>query len=392
MKEPGIRTRQGGRDGLVGSNPSRAGDHNQRLVLHTISSRGSATCGDIAAAAGLTHQAAINIVKRLHGDGLVAEDGKISGLRGQPSKRYVIHADGAYALGLNIDRDHVTLVAIDLMGKVRFRVTRHMQFPLPGDVLDFLRTQTNTLFGEGVVPRERVVGLGISIPDGLFVVPVASRPEAFDQWSGADINAACADLLGLPVFSCNDATCAAIGEHQLGHGANHASFIYVLISAGLGCGVIIDGKPYVHGKNHAGEIGNIPIADAGGKRRILWDVVSIYALYAELARHGVMVDSPDAIARDDPATSAGIDAWIDQAVIHMMTPFLTINYIISPEISYIGGQLPPFIVEKLCVRLNERINSFETHTPITQFLPSTTATDASALGAAVLAFRNRLLP
>lgn len=89
---------------------------------------------------------------------------------------------------------------------------------------------------------------------------------------------------------------------------------------------------------------------------------------------------------------AVVDRWIDSAVSHMVEPFLSINYILSPEINFIGGQLPPFIVERLCERLNTRIVKFETRTPITLFMPSTTANDASTLGAAVLVFRHKLLP
>ena len=45
--------------------------------------------------------------------------------------KLAINPDGSYALGLNIDRDHITLILLDLAGKVRARVSWDVDFALP---------------------------------------------------------------------------------------------------------------------------------------------------------------------------------------------------------------------------------------------------------------------
>ncbi len=378
--------------GLTGTNLSRAGDYNQRVILQAIRSNGEITRGELATITGLTHQSVINISRRLIADGIVSDLGRSTGTRGQPAMRLAVNADGAYALGLNIDRDHMTLVVMDLMGRVRERIYIDKHFALPGEVLDFLKSGIDHIFKKRLVPKSRLIGLGLAIPEQLGGVTVAERPDAYDQWSSIDLVKTFSEPLKLPVFAENDATSAAIGELQFGGGLTHKSFVYTLISAGIGCGLIINGQPYAGGLAHAGEIGNIPIAPRDGQPRILWDAVSLYALYDELARRGITVANPEDLDPADPAMAEGIDAWVEAAAQVMFEPFLGITYLLSPEMHFIGGQLPAFITHRLCDRLNARLDAYVSKLPLTRFRPATTSVDAAAMGAAVLVFQNRLLP
>ena len=133
---------------------------------------------------------------------------------------------------------------------------------------------------------------------------------------------------------------------------------------------MINGQPYAGGLAHAGEIGNIPVHLPDGAPHTLWDVVSLYALYAELKAHGITVARPEDLNPDDPAQQPGIAAWVRHAADCMIEPFLAITYILSPEVHFIGGQLPAFIVRKLCDELNARLPVFRRYVPLTPFLPS----------------------
>lgn len=318
--------------------------------------------------------------------------GKTSGARGQPATRYCVNPRGAYALGLNIDRERLSLVVMNLLGEVKYRAVSNTRFPMPEDVLAFLRHEMTGIYAKRIVPRPRVTGLGIAMPEGLAFPELTNKPPSFERWNSIDFAAMCADALDMPVYTENDATAAAIGEHHFGEGSNLHSFIYVLISAGLGCGIIVNGQSYAGGKNHAGEIGSIPVGIQDGRRRTLWDTVSLPGLYREIEKHGVMVAAPEDVDLSVPAIAQGAEAWIESAVEAMTIPFVTINYVLSPEVVFIGGQLPDPLVDRLCERLNLAIGHYETWAPITQFSRSTVAVDASPLGAAVIVFRNNLLP
>src|SRR5687768_11213161 len=126
------RRAQGG--SLAGTNLERAGDYNQRVTLQAIRLNGPITRAELAQLTGLTTPAIANITNRLLNERLIVEVGRLHGRRGQPAKRLAVNADGAFSIGVNIDRDHVTVVALDLNGTVRARVTDEIDFALPDAV------------------------------------------------------------------------------------------------------------------------------------------------------------------------------------------------------------------------------------------------------------------
>src|SRR5215471_15905191 len=122
------------RDGgmlLSGTNLERAGDHNQRVTLHAIRVNGPITRTDLAEITGLTPPAIANITKRLMQDNLIKEAGRVRGARGQPPIKLVINPDSWFSIGVNIDRDHMTLLVLDFQGIVRARVSREIALPCP---------------------------------------------------------------------------------------------------------------------------------------------------------------------------------------------------------------------------------------------------------------------
>ncbi|ESQ91327.1 ROK family transcriptional regulator [Asticcacaulis sp. AC460] len=374
---------------LAGTNMVRAGDYNQRVILQAIRAGGPVTRSELAGATGLTHQSVINITRRLMEDGIVQDEGAIIGGRGQPAARLAVNPDGAYGLGLNIDREHVTLMLMDLSGKVRHRAYIPQRFAMPEDVLGFVEDQLDNVLGRRLISRKRLVGLGIAMPERLDCVEASARPAAYSQWSSLDIVETFTERLHMPVSVRNDVTAAVLGELQFGQGFQFKSFVYTLISAGIGTGLVVNGQPYEGGLRQAGEIGKYPITQ-DGETGTLWDVLSVFAFQEMLGRRGIAPDRE--LDPSDAQVSAAVDAWVERAAGYMVAPYLALTYTLSPERHFIGGQLPPFVIERLCQALNARFASHSASFPMGPFCAATTAVDAAALGAAVLAFQERLLP
>ena len=139
---------QGSRDNglrLSGTNLERAGDHNQRVTLHAIRVSGPITRTDLAQITGLTPPAIANITRRLMHGNLIREAGRVRGARGQPPIRLVINPDSCFSIGVNVDRDHITLVVLDFLGTVRARASREIQFALPETVQSFFQRSIGPL-------------------------------------------------------------------------------------------------------------------------------------------------------------------------------------------------------------------------------------------------------
>ncbi|MEE3627521.1 ROK family transcriptional regulator [Nitrospirillum sp. BR 11752] len=244
---------------LSGTNLERAGDHNQRVMLQAIRVSGPLTRADLGRLTGLTPPAIANITRRLLNDGLILEVGRMQGTRGQPAMRLAINPDGCFAIGVNVDRDNVTLVVLDLLGQVRHRAVLEACFPLPEAVSAFFTAQMDTLTRTQAFPLSRIIGIGVALPDDLGRVNLPNRPKSFEAWSTTDIAGLFTAVTPLPVFVENDAAAAALGELQFGYGLRDPSFFYVLINQGLGGGMVIDGHYFRGAQGRSGELGFLPI-------------------------------------------------------------------------------------------------------------------------------------
>ena len=164
---------------LAGTNLERAADYNQRVTLQAVRVNGEITRLDLARITGLTPPSIANITNRLLQEGLILELGRLRGKRGQPAKRLAINPDGCFSIGLNIDRDHVTAVALDMTGNVRVRITDEVDFALPNAVVAFARKAMNEMLRSKQLARSRIIGTWASAPVGSgFVSRVV---ELFDQ-------------------------------------------------------------------------------------------------------------------------------------------------------------------------------------------------------------------
>jgi predicted NBD/HSP70 family sugar kinase len=378
---------------LSGTNLARAGDHNQRVTLHAIRVNGPITRTDLADITGLTPPAIANITKRLLHDELIQEAGRRLGARGQPATRLVINPDSCFSIGVNIDRDHITLVVLDFVGQVRARASREIAFAMPDTVQLFFRKSIRHLLEQARIDRKRLVGIGVAFPDDIQRADLPEQPESYAVWGSVSVEKLLAETLPIPVFVENDAAAAAMGEMQFGHGQRYRSFFYLLITAALGGGLVVDGNYFRGATGRSGELGLLRGRDAKGAVRQLQKIVSLSALYRQLAESGIEVDSPRGLTRLDARGNKLVDAWIDAAAESLVDAMLSINCLINPEAVLIGGRLPAKLVDRLAERLNQRLQAFATQIPaIAPVSRAATSDDAPAVGAAILPFSHRLLP
>lgn len=377
---------------LSGANLERVGDHNQRVILQAIRVGGPITRVTLAQITGLTPPAVANITKRLLDDGLILEAGRVQGARGQPAMNLTINPDGCLSIGVNIDRDHITVVMLDLLGAVRARASQEIDFPLPADVAKFCKVQIRKMLAAWKGPPPRLSGIGVALPDDLGRVDLPHRPENYDVWSTADIGKLMADILPLPVFLENDAAAAALGELQFGHGLRRPSFFYVLVSSGLGGGLVIEGDYFRGAQGRSGEIGFLPVSLPETTAKALQEVVSLSALYAHLEAGGIAVTRPDQLAELTPRGQALVEDWIALSARLLVQPFVSISCLVNPQAIYVGGRLPTELLDRLVAAVNDRLAAIADVPALARVERAATSADGPAVGAALLPFMAQLLP
>ncbi len=374
---------------LSGTNLERAGDYNLRTVLQAIRLGGDTTRVAIAQQTGLTAPTIANITGRLIDMGLVRNAGRVQGGRGQPPLRLQINPDGAFGIGLNIDRDHLTMVTLDLAGQVRSRVTREINYALPDDVLAFVDEALDPLIVEGAIDRERVLGVGVAIPDDLGRIALPHRPVGYDRWNEVNL-AELLSVLPWPIHSDNDAAAAALGEAEYGTAFDNPSFFYLLISAGLGGGPVIDRSYHRGASGRSGEIGLMPDTTSRPGATIQ-DTVSLSALLARIEAAGFARPGLDELASDGAGFASIIDTWIADAVQSLFAPLVAINFLLDPDAILIGGRLPMPLIERLASGLSAALEAVPQPSRAA-IMPAVMAQDAPAIGAAILPFLDHILP
>jgi predicted NBD/HSP70 family sugar kinase len=371
----------------------RAADHNQRITLHAIRIAGSLTRVELAEITGLTPPAIANITKRLLQDGLIEEAGRRTGMRGQPPTKLAIRHDACHSIGVNIDRDHITIVLVDFNGDTLARVSREITYALPEDVQRLYRESIKGMLKRAKVSIDSVVGLGIAMPDDLGKIELPGRPETYSGWDTANLTDLFAEPFDLPVFTENDAAAAAMGEMQLGLGHDYSSFFYLLMSSGLGGGLVVDGSYFRGATGRSGEVGLLRMGDPKMPDDRVQNLVSLSGLEDRLSAAGFAL--ADIMENQDwPAPLAAcVDTWIKDAADRLAGPLEAINCLINPAIILLGGRLPMHLTDRLAARMHARCQE------MTSFLPAVApvtraalSEDAPAVGAAILPFSHFLLP
>jgi len=377
---------------LRGVNIQDAGAHNRKIILNAIRANGPIGRIELAKLSGLTPPGVFKIAKALLHEGLIVGTRVRDGAMGQPPSLLEINRDAAFTLGLNIDRDHLTLVALDFAGQVRARFRRDGPYPDVDDVRAFFRDCVLSLQDDGRISMSKIAGIGLAAPDALDR-PFLQQTDLDLAWSQNDWRACLADLIDAPTFHENDATAAAIGEMLFGAGLEASSFFYLFMSVGLGGGLVVGGQ-YVRGAHgHSGEIGVWPQLNPfrtsrTDLSRTLEEYVSLSGLKAALKAAGLEKTAIEDLDMAEADVATCVQAWISGCADLLYAPLLSIICALDPGAILVGGQLPAAITERLCFEISKRLSiTIGTNWPKMVVRPGKLVTEPAAVGAAVLAFK-----
>jgi DNA-binding Lrp family transcriptional regulator len=236
-----------------GSNSSLIGDFNARVILTALRRGGPASKADLSRMVGLTQNATGLIVRRLEQGGLVRNVGKRHGERGQPATILELNPDGAFSIGVRIDRTVLETVLVDLRGQILDRDTL-ATLPEPDAAITHLTEVIARMTGRlKPAHRARLTGIGIATPYNLdsWLKELHLPAARFRRWGGFNVQTALSLSTGYHVVLENDGSAAAIGELIYGHGREIADFLYVFVGPAIGGGVVLGGDYFRGARRNA---------------------------------------------------------------------------------------------------------------------------------------------
>lgn len=170
--------------------------------------------------------------------------------------------DTRSALVLDIGGTKIAAAWIGVDGAVRHR----QQVPTPsGDAAAVWAGAEHALRSVlAHVDLDGCVGVGIGTAGPIDRPSGTVSPVNIPGWRGFPIVEHVRALVGdRPVRLAGDAVCVALGEHWQGAGRGCDDMVGMVVSTGVGGGLVLGGRPHVGPSGNAGHIGHISVDLAG---------------------------------------------------------------------------------------------------------------------------------
>ena len=117
---------------------------------------------------------------------------------------------------------------------------------------------------EDVLRGEGVAGVGIASAGPVDVDAGTVSPINIPEWHGFPLRDRVAELVpGVPVELAGDGPCMALGEHWLGAGRDSRFMLGLVVSTGVGGGLVLGGRPFGGRTGNAGHLGHVVVEPDG---------------------------------------------------------------------------------------------------------------------------------
>ena len=329
-------------------------DHNRRRVVEELQRRGTASRADLARYTGLSRSTISSLVGELTVSGLVVEtesatepgDGGRSQGQGRPPVLLTLDRRAGAVVGIDFGHADVRVAVADLSRTILAEREREMDVDHAGlSALDAAAELVHEVLEAADVPQDRVLGAGMGVSGPVdHEADLVHRSAILPTWGDIRPGAEMRARLDMPVFIENDANLGAMAEVAMGAAQGVGNAIYVMVAAGIGAGVVIDGN-IAHGSHGtAGELGHVLADDNGpicrcGNRGCLETLAAgpaIVELLKPTYGDGLTLAKVlELVAGKDPGAERAV-ADAGRAVGRALAALVNV---LNPEVIVIGGEL-----------------------------------------------------
>lgn len=248
---------------MIGMNHQNMNGINKYILLKNILIHEPISRIELSQLTGLSKMTITALIKEYMEAGIVRECGEADSTGGRKRTYLQADPDSLLTLGIFINRDNLNVGIINLKGRI-----------IQSESLEFSIMESNDVFMRSLFLlcdrlmqtgyQEKIWGIGISCAGPLLVKDgVILNPPDFNNIKNLPIAAYMEERYHLPVYLQNDICVAALAEVYFGNKNQYENFIYVGISAGIGGGVIMNGKLYTGCGGLAGILGHTIVEKDG---------------------------------------------------------------------------------------------------------------------------------
>ncbi len=226
-------------------------------ILDYMLNRGNTTKTDLAKQLNISMPTVLSNINELMEKGLVVEAGEMESTGGRKARKISLNENYYYAVGVNITAHHISMVLINLGGRIVREQRIRFDFRPDVSYCRELAEQIQDFYQKESVD-DKILGIGISLPgivDEREHILTKSHALGLENYSLKMIE----QLLAFPVYFENDANAAMLAENpkQLG------SVVYLSLNNTLGGAVCVDGRLFLGQNRKAGEFGHMVLVPGG---------------------------------------------------------------------------------------------------------------------------------
>lgn len=252
---------------------------NKAQVLDILRRRRTVTRSELVQTTGIQANTISYIVEELIAGGLAKWAGTAQSTGGRQPLLIECRSDGLHVMGIEVEPGQIRGVILDFIGTVIARHSTHLAHTGVPVVLKAVEETAARLLKQVGLSRTHLHGIGIALP-GIIAARdhrvLFSRPLA---WRDVDLGAEVERRAKVPVRLLNNAMAGAVSLYDTAPYHSQSSLLHYLIlledagsrqAAGIGCGIVLNGRPYVGRDHMAGEVATLlkhPIARARGVER-----------------------------------------------------------------------------------------------------------------------------
>ncbi|MEV8239340.1 ROK family transcriptional regulator [Microbacterium testaceum] len=180
---------------------------------------------------------------------------------GRPSEMLAVREDQHHFLGVKLTGDAVFAVVTDLRARIAASVEEELRSRAVHDTVG----QIADIHARFARDYADIHAVGVCLAGDLATVDGRQVviESYFLGWKDVPLTDMLGRRLGIPVFADNDVRGLTAAEHWYGAGAGCDSLAVVTVGAGIGFGLVIDGKVVAGHGGRAGQLGHLPIDPTG---------------------------------------------------------------------------------------------------------------------------------
>lgn len=164
-------------------------------------------------------------------------------------------------LALDIGGTKIAAALVDAEG----RLVHRAQLPTPDGDAEAVWEVVDKLLGEAMRTADgAATGVGVASAGPIDLPNGTVSPINITEWQHFPIVERVAAATRLPVRLGGDGLCMALGEQWCGAGRGAQFLLGMVVSTGVGGGLVLDGAPYDGRTGNAGHVGHVVVDPDGG--------------------------------------------------------------------------------------------------------------------------------